>query len=421
VTVLTAKPNYPQGRIHPGYRGGLWRRREADGGPVIHCALYPCRSKRLLPRLLNYFSFVLSSAVIGSLLLRRADFLLVESPPLFLGLAAWWLSRLKGARLVFNVSDLYPETAVALGYLKSAWLRKRMYDLEAWCYSVATLVTGQTEGIVGSIRSRFPDKPTFLLTNGADLDLFPHPRPAPAAEDRGGGRPFLVGFAGVLGHFQRLATVAQAADLLRGDASVRFVLYGDGPLREELVEQARRLGLTNVQFMGHCPHQEVLRAMRGWDVGLVPLMDTPVMAGALPSKLFEVMASGLPVLLCSPRGEASRLLERAGAGLWVPPETPGALADAVLRLAHDPDLCRRLGQSGREFVRDHYDRAEIARRFLARLEELVGPASRDRRAAAREAAPPDRAPGEPPPFLRPPDSGERRGNVCARSPVTDSQ
>jgi colanic acid biosynthesis glycosyl transferase WcaI len=369
VTVLTAKPNYPQGRIHPEFRGGLWRQRVADGLRVVHCFVYPSRSKRILSRLLNYFSFVFSAALIGCWTLPRADVLLVESPPLFLGLAAWWLARWKGARIVFNVSDLYPETAIALGYLQRPWLRKLMFGLEAWCYKTAALVTGQTEGIVQSIRQRFPQKPVFLLTNGADMVRFPPP--PDAAEPGADAATFVVGYAGVLGHFQGLNVIVEAADLLREDQFLSFVVYGDGPLREDLVTDAARRGLTHIQFPGHCSHGEVLQHMRRWGAGLVPLINTPLMAGALPSKLFEIMACGLPTVLSSPAGEASRLLESADAGIWAPPGDARALAEAIRSLAADRARCAQFGRNGREYVQQHYNRAEIARRFLQELERLL--------------------------------------------------
>ncbi|HEX8617380.1 MAG TPA: glycosyltransferase family 4 protein, partial [Thermoanaerobaculia bacterium] len=225
VTVLTAKPNYPRGEIHDDYRGGLWKERRDGSVRVIHCWLYPSRSKRVVLRLLNYVSFVASSAVIGALKLRRADFLLVESPPLFLGWTAWFLSRLKRAAMIFNVSDLYPETAVSLGYLRPGRALEALFALEAWCYKRSMLVTGQTEGIVEDIRRRFPRKEVHLLTNGVDVSDFSF-----TAAPHGG--PFTVGYAGILGHAQALPSALEAARLLKQrGVPVRFAFYGDGPLR----------------------------------------------------------------------------------------------------------------------------------------------------------------------------------------------
>ena len=144
VTVLTAMPNYPSGRVHEGY-GGLWRRESVDGVDVLRTAIYPTQSTGFLKRLASYFSFVFSSTIGGTFLLRRADFLMVESPPLFLGLAGFWLSRVKRARLIFNVSDLWPESAVQLGFVRRGGaLHKLSSWLESFCYRHAWLVTGQS-------------------------------------------------------------------------------------------------------------------------------------------------------------------------------------------------------------------------------------------------------------------------------------
>jgi glycosyltransferase involved in cell wall biosynthesis len=359
VTVLTAKPNYPRGEIHADYRRGFWNERHEGRVRVIHCWLVAVKSKRVAMRLLNYFSFVFASALTGLLKLGHADFLIVESPPLFLGLSAWLLSRAKGARMIFNVSDLFPATAVALGYVRDGLLLRLMYALEGWCYRRSALVTGQTQGIVDDIRGRFPDRSVHLLTNGVDTADF-------ANVVHTVGATFTVGYAGILGHAQGLPAVLDAARRLRDQSvAVQFQLFGDGPLRDDLEAQARALDLGNVEFAGHRSRREILDAMTKWDAGLVPLVNTPLMAGALPSKMFEIMAAGLPVVLSAPEGEASRLVARAQAGVHVAPEDPVALAHAVEELASGRDAARMMGRNGRAYVLTHYDRAAIAEAFLA--------------------------------------------------------
>jgi len=172
VEVLTAMPSYPRGKIYPGY-GGFVSREHKDGIQILRTLIYPTRSASLLPRLLNYFSFLFSCAFFGSFLLSRADYLLVESPPLFLGLAAIWLSRLKRAKLIFNVSDLWPESAVYLGVISRNSLAYTMsLRFEAFCYRHAWLVTGQSHGILTDICSRFQNVRPFLLSNGSDTTVF---------------------------------------------------------------------------------------------------------------------------------------------------------------------------------------------------------------------------------------------------------
>ena len=369
VQVLTAKPNYPRGCFYPGYEKGLWRHSDQGGVKVTHCWLYPTPKKQIFFRLLNYFSFVVSAAVIGSFKLRKADILIVESPPLFLSITAWWLSRIKKAHLVLNVSDLYPETAISLGMLRQRWLQKIFFGFEAWSYLVARLVTGQTEGIISSIHRRFPKKPVFLLSNGIDLELFTALHEQARFVSRPAEEMFIVGYAGIFGHAQGLNSVIEAAKLLREDKEIQFQFYGDGPLRESIIRMASDLRLENVHFMGHCSHSEIILTMHGWDVGLVPLVNTSLMAGALPSKLFELMGAGLAILLSAPQGEASALVARANAGLWVEPEAPGKMAEAILALRGDRERCQELGRNGKSYVEQHYNRGRIVEGFIAFLKQ----------------------------------------------------
>jgi glycosyltransferase involved in cell wall biosynthesis len=366
VWVLTAKPNYPCGVIHPGFERGLWIKSQQDGIPVIHCWIYPTRSKRIIFRLLNYFSFVICAAIVGIFTLPKADILLAESPPLFISLTAYWLSRIKHAKMIFNVSDLYPDTAISLGMLKQIWLQKLFYLFEAWSYKMSSAVTGQTEGIVSSIRKRFPKKPVFLLTNGVDIDYLLANN---ELENKKTENEFIIGYAGILGYAQNLNTVIQTAHLIQDQSDIQFHLYGDGPLRDILCEQIDTLGLKNVKVLGHRSHDEIIKLLPTWNVGLVPLANTPLMAGALPSKMFEVMGARLPVLLSAPQGEASNLILRANAGVWVQPESPKELAEAILDLYNDRKRCQQLGHNGLQHVIQFYDRGKIIESFVSFLKQ----------------------------------------------------
>lgn len=368
VTVLTAKPSYPTGRIERSFRGGLWKIRRNDSGKVIHCWLYPSRSRRAFLRLVNYFSFVLSSIVIGTILLPRADILIVESPPIFLGLSAWFLSRLKRAKLVFNVSDLYPQTAIELGYLRPGLFARTLFAFEEWCYRSSVLVTGQTQGIVMDIKRRFPSVAVLLVTNGINVEDFD-------SYDFGSKRVnarFTLGYAGIHGHAQGLDSILEAARCLElTKAQVRLEFWGDGPLREELEHKARVLKLSNVEFFGHRSRKEVINRMKAWDAGIVSLVDKPLMGGALPSKIFEIMAASLPVLLAAPKGEASSLIESANAGVRAEAENSESIADAILRLSLDREGARQMGVRGRAFVLENFDRSRIAATLMSTLESVV--------------------------------------------------
>jgi len=365
VMVLTAMPNYPTGRIFPGY-GGLVMQESRDGARVIRTAIYPAQSAGFLKRLLNYFSFVLSALFFGLLRLPRADYLITESPPLFLAITGYLLARAKGARWVFNVSDLWPESAVRLGVLKPGLGLKASAWLEAFAYRHAWLVSGQSTSIVASIQARFPGVRTFLFSNGVNTDQFtPAQRNGQYRQWLGERTEPVALYAGLHGLAQGLDQILGAVELERAHSPEVF-LVGDGPTKRALMEQAQARGLTRVHFIDPVPPAE----MPGWvasaDIVLVTLKE--YIPGAVPSKLYEAMASGAAVLLVA-RGEPAELVQKYNAGLVVEPGDIAGLADALQKLAGDENLRRQLGANGRRAVQAHFDRATIVNRFVTYLEE----------------------------------------------------
>lgn len=369
LTVLTAMPNYPRGTIFDGY-GGLLRRETLGGANVIRTFIYPTQKAALLPRMWNYFSFVLSSLIVGTFLLPRGGVLLVESPPLFLGFSALWLSWFKGSRLIFNVSDLWPESAVRLGIIREDSLPHRLSAwLERLCYRRAWLISGQSRSILSDIQARFPAKETFLLSNGVDTQKFQPGLRDDAIRARltgGRGNTFVALYAGLHGLAQGLDQVVGAAALLRDHAAAAFVLVGDGPEKAALMENARTQNLTNLLFQDSLPAEAVPAWLASADVVLVTLkMFIP---GAVPSKLYEALATGLPVILVA-SGEPADILNRAQAGIVVEPGDVAGLARAVETLQGNPQLCRQYGENGRRAALEHYNRDKIAAAFIARLEK----------------------------------------------------
>jgi glycosyltransferase involved in cell wall biosynthesis len=368
VTVLTAMPSYPRGRVYDGY-GGLLRVDRLDGVRVVRTFVYPSQSASLMPRLANYFSFVGSSVLLGGWKIPRSDYVLTESPPLFLGASGLALSRWKGARLIFNVSDLWPESAVRVGVLKPGWMLEASERLEAFCYRHAWLVTGQSQTIVDSIQGRFPAVATRLLSNGVDTTQFQPAAddPAPRAALGSGARCAAV-YAGLHGLAQGLDQLVDAAALLDRKADVDVFLLGDGPTKAGLVERARSLSLGNLRFLDSVPADE----MPGWlargDVAIVPLK--AFIPGAVPSKLYEAMAVGLPVVLVA-SGEPAEIVRRHRAGIVVEPGDVAGLAEALRVLASDLALRRELGQNGRLAAERFYDRNVISAAFVEHLEQQL--------------------------------------------------
>src|SRR5438034_4069535 len=364
VVVLTALPNYPQGRIFPGYRRAVVRERHG-GVSVIRTWIWPTKSAALRPRMASYLSFAASSLLVGALRLPRLDVLITESPPLVLGASGLVLSRLKRARWVFNVSDLWPETAVALGAVHDGLLLRLAYKLEAFCYRHAWCVSCQSRGIEDGVNRRFPKVRTVSFLNGADTERFsPGFRSETVWDDLGvESRPIAV-YAGLHGVGQGLDQLLAAAEKLR-DEQLSFVLIGDGPEKAMLVDAARRRGLRNVTFLEPQPREAIPALLASADIAVVALKgDIP---GAVPSKLYEAMASGLPVVLVA-TGEPADILASAQAGVAVEPGDIDGLAEALRRLSNSKEKRVRLGAAGRVAAVERFDRRPLSDQFIEALE-----------------------------------------------------
>lgn len=373
VTMLTEVPNHPEGVIRPEYRGRFWVREELDGIDVLRVWVWTSPVKTLRTRLAFYVTFMLNATLAGLLLARGPyDLLYATSPPLFAGGAALALSFLRRLPMVFEVRDLWPESAVALGELRSARSIRWATQLEERCYRRARRIVVVTEGIRRRLVERgIPEEKLVLIPNGANTELF---RPQPEAgrtlrERLAVGDAFLVLYAGILGIAQGLETVLEAAHLLRDRSDIRFLLVGDGPCKADLVRKKEELGLTSVTMLDAQPREEMPAYFSAADVALVPLRKVDLFRSAVPSKMFDAWACGCPVLL-GIDGEARAILERAQAGLYVEPEDPRALAQTIVELAARREWCRELGAKGRRFVEAYYSRQAQARALASLLAEL---------------------------------------------------
>lgn len=375
VEVLTAMPNYPAMVIHEAYKGKKFLEEEIDGIHVYRSGIYVTKDKGIVKRLLNYFSFVFTSLFVGLFKVRgQYDAILVESPPLFLGISAYLLSRLKGAKLIFNVSDLWPESAEKLDLVKNKMMLGLAYKLEAFLYKKSVLVTGQTQGIVKDINERFPEVPTFWLPNGVDLNLFqPDNFEKGLWREKVGYKKEDVVFlyAGILGHAQGLEVILHAANLTKGYKNVHFAFLGSGPEKDKLIAIKEELDLENVVFHDLVPKSEIPQIVKDVDFAVVPLKKLPLFLGAIPSKIFENLAMKTPVLL-GVDGEAKDLFIKEGdAGFYFEPENHKELARIVIQIASNSTLAMEKAENARKYVSYKFDRQKIANKFVKELEKSL--------------------------------------------------
>jgi len=362
IRVLTAMPNYPTGRVFPGY-GGIRRRERIQGIDVVRSFIYASRRFSINTRLASYFSFVISSLVVGLFSLGRADFVITESPPLFLGIAGYLLSTALRARWVFNVSDLWPESAVELGIVRRGGLGHRLaVSLEGFCYRKAWLVSGQSSTIVEAIKARFAPSRTYHLSNGVDPSVF-CPADASDASPVHGGRVTAV-YAGLHGLAQGLDQVIQAAVLLKDLDCLDFVLIGDGPSKPQLVALSLAEQVKNVSFRDPLPPSSIPSVIAAADICIVPL--AAHLTGAVPSKLYEAMACAKPVVLVA-EGEAADIVRRTGTGIVVSPGDIEGLANAIRHLSTHAEERMVMGRLGRQAALTTFNRPRIVDDFIGYL------------------------------------------------------
>lgn len=371
ITVLTALPNYPKMEIFERYKGKRNSMEVIDGIEVHRADIYVSKDSSIINRLMNYFSFVISSYFLGGRRFKKGqfDYILVESPPLFLGFSAVFLSRKLKAKMIFNVSDLWPESAEKLDLVTNKFFLSLAYKLEAWCYKNATLITGQTQGIVKDINHRFPNANTYWLPNGVDLLYFnPDAVKSSWREDNGFAQnDLLMLYGGIMGHAQGLETILNAAKKMEKHQHLKFIMLGDGPVKKDLVTLKEQLGLSNVFFFPSVQKTQMPLITKAVDATIVPLRKLPLFEGAIPSKIFENLAMRNPVIL-GVQGEAKDLFVNEGdCAVAFEPENVDELCEVLHKIINQSINLAQLGNNGRQYVERKFNRDQIAQSFLTLL------------------------------------------------------
>jgi colanic acid biosynthesis glycosyl transferase WcaI len=373
VTIVTEIPNHPSGIIPPEYRGKLIERSKLEGIDVIRVWVKASPIKNFRNRMLFYLTYMVNASLAGLLLAGgRYDLIYASSPPLFVGGAALALSYLRRTPLLFEVRDLWPESAVALGELSNQRAVNWATRLEEACYQRARAIVVVTEGIQARLLQRgLPEKKVHLIPNGANVEMFHYDLQGRqrVRQEMDLNDKFVVIYAGIHGVAQGLETLVEAARLLQVDTQVHFLLVGDGPQKAKIVDLVSQYQLSNLTLMDEQPRATLPALLSAADAAVIPLRKLEIFKGALPSKMFDGWACELPVLL-SVDGEARKVMEEAEAGIFINPEDPPALVQAILELRAQPDAGRLMGAHGRDFTERHYSRRTQAEQ-LAKLMQKV--------------------------------------------------
>ncbi len=368
VTVIASPVSYITGSPATASTSREKASGDLQGVRILRARVYAAHHKSFVHRMLAFFSFMLSSFWIG-LGLRRVDLVWGTSPPIFQGVTAWLLARLKGARFLFEVRDLWPQFAVAVGVLRNPILISASEWLERFLYRRADCVIVNSPGFLEHVR-RLGARRVELVPNGADPAMFDsHADGADFRRRHDFGNRFVALYAGAHGLSNDLEVLLEAGRLLQ-DSAIQIVLVGDGKEKPGLIAQAKLLGIKNVLFLPAVPKREMPAVLAGADAGIAILKPIEAYKTTYPNKVFDYMAAGRPVLLAID-GAIRDVVEAAQCGVFVQPGDPAALAQAARSLASDRESARRMGMNGKEYLEQNFRRDQIAEHLIEVLQSTV--------------------------------------------------
>ncbi|HEY6074379.1 MAG TPA: glycosyltransferase family 4 protein, partial [Anaerolineales bacterium] len=363
VTVIASPVSYITGAASAP------EREHSEGVTILRAKVYSAHHKSFFHRMLAFFSFMLSSFWIG-LRVKDVDLVWGTSPPIFQGVTAWALARLKRAKFLFEVRDLWPQFAIAVGVLKNPLLISLSEWLERFLYRAADRVMVNSPGYVEHVQQR-GGRLVQLVPNGADPAMFdPASRGDGYREANALTGKFVVMYAGAHGMSNDLVVVLEAARLLQDLPQVCIVFVGDGKERPALMQQAKTMGLSNVSFLPPVSKAGMPEALAAADACIAILKPLDEYKTTYPNKVFDYMAAGRPVALAID-GVIRAVVEAAGCGYFAQPGDPSALAGAIRRLAADPQESARMGLAGRRYLEQNFNRESMAGKLLELLEEMV--------------------------------------------------
>jgi glycosyltransferase involved in cell wall biosynthesis len=373
VTVVTGVPNFPQGKAFPGYRNKLWQTEEMDGIHVVRLWTYMAPNAGVVRRTFDFLSFMVT-AMVAAPFMPRPDVIVGTSPQFFTLVAAWWASVIKRRPWVLELRDIWPESIRAVDVAGSSFFIHALQRLEMFLYRKATRIVAVTHSFKRVLEARgVPGEKIGVVTNGVDLSRYqPRAKDLELIESLELRERFVAGYVGTHGMAHGLDTLLDAAERMQHREELRHVtmlFVGDGARRTELAEKARQRNLANVRFVGPVPKHEVARYWSILDASIIHLRRTELFTTTLPSKIFECMGMGLPVLI-GVDGEARELVERHDFGLPFVPEDVDGLVDGIARMARDRALLDTLRERALAAA-PSYDRTNLAQAMLDEMELAI--------------------------------------------------
>lgn len=373
VTVITCAPNFPKGKVFNGYKNRLWQSEVMDGIRVIRVWTYITANEGFAKRVLDYVSFMLTGAL-AALFVRKVDVVVGTSPQFFTACAAWAVGGLKRVPWVFELRDIWPESIKAVGAMQDSLAIRVLERIELFLYRHASRIVAVTHTFKDTLMRRGIDENKIdVITNGVDLSNFsPLPKDSGLSAELGLNGCFVAGYIGTHGLAHGLETLLDAAQSLQqvpGAENIRILFLGDGAKKAELVESAKTRGLRNVVFVASVPKDQVPRYWSLLDVSIIHLRKTELFTSVIPSKLFECMGMGIPVLH-GVAGESAAIVQTEQVGEVFESDNAQLLVDALLRLRADETRFKSYQANGLSAAK-RYDRKQLAANMLKILQGVI--------------------------------------------------
>ncbi len=371
VTVISCVPHHPMGKAYPGYRNRFYQVEDKDGIRAIKIWTYITANEGFVKRTWNYVFYMLMSILIAPFV-GKADVVISTSPQFFNGLAGYFVSRLKRSPWALEIRDLWPESILAVGAITNKHIIRFLEYLEMFAYRKADRIVPVTDAFKAYMIEKGIDEHKIqVITNGVNLDLYqPGEKDQGLAAELGVAGKFVAAYVGTHGMAHHLETILEAAKLC-DNPDIAFVMVGEGAERKKLLTMKQEMGLDNVTMVTQLPKERMPALWSITDASLVLLKKSDLFKSVIPSKIFESMAMQCPIVL-GVEGEVKGIIEQAGSGICIEPESATELVQAVKRLQSEPDVAAKMGESGRQYVAEHYNRSVLANSFEQMMKDLCG-------------------------------------------------
>jgi glycosyltransferase involved in cell wall biosynthesis len=373
VTIVTCVPNFPKGRVFKGFQNRIWQTQYIDGIHVVRVWTYITANEGFFKRIFDYLSFMISS-FLASFFIPKVDLIIGTSPQFFTVFSAYMVSLFKRVPWVFELRDIWPESIRAVGAIKSSRILDHFERLELFLYDKASAIVSVTHAFKTNLINRGVDElKIHVVTNGVDMGRYSHRRKdKELVEKYNLQNKFVAGYIGTHGMAHALNTILDAARTLRnsknGD-SFKFILLGDGANKNQLQDRAKQEGLSNVIFIDTVPKNDVVRYWSILDVSIIHLKKTELFKTVIPSKLFECMGMGIPILH-GVQGESAKIVEAEEVGVLFEPENEHDLISGLHCLAEDKELHQKIKSNCLETA-INYNRSKLALEMLQVLIKCI--------------------------------------------------